>query len=370
MRPDTFRRSWPSIAVLALFFLTLAIYHSAQAQEALPQNLQVGTRVAPPFVMKTDDGGWEGISIDLTEFIAERLGRGITWHETSLVGMIDDVENGRLDMSVAAMTITSERSQRVNFSHPYYRTGLGVAVADQPWSGLHATWRAVTSNEFLLTICVMSTLAFIAGALIWRVERIRNSEDFARDPVRGLGSGFWWAAVTMTTVGYGDKAPVTAIGRIIAMGWMFVALILTGVFTAQLTANLSAQGKILGVKGTGDLVEESVGVIRDSQGANTMRDLGSNIVEYNDVTSGLDALQREEIKAFVHDLPLLVWSSRGRSDIRLTDLVLELWDYGIVVPRGSPILEDLNIYLLELLESEDWKIMQRRYIGIGTGQRL
>jgi hypothetical protein len=44
----------------------------------------------------------------------------------------------------------------------------------------------------------------------------------------------------MTTTGYGDKAPTTVGGRILAILWMFTALIVTAGFTAQLAASLTA----------------------------------------------------------------------------------------------------------------------------------
>ena len=44
---------------------------------------------------------------------------------------------------------------------------------------------------------------FGVGTLIWILERRKNPEHFSPIPVKGLGSAFWWSAVTMTTVGYG-----------------------------------------------------------------------------------------------------------------------------------------------------------------------
>jgi CubicO group peptidase (beta-lactamase class C family) len=47
----------------------------------------------------------------------------------------------------------------------------------------------------------------------------------------GIGIGIWWATVTMTTVGYGDKAPMTPGGRIVGLIWMFVGVITISGFT-------------------------------------------------------------------------------------------------------------------------------------------
>lgn len=51
-----------------------------------------------------------------------------------------------------------------------------------------------------------------------------------------LGDGFWWAVVTITTVGYGDLAPVSPAGRVIAAGLMLGGIALLGVVTATLSS--------------------------------------------------------------------------------------------------------------------------------------
>ncbi|GAB4084414.1 potassium channel family protein [Myceligenerans cantabricum] len=54
--------------------------------------------------------------------------------------------------------------------------------------------------------------------------------------ITSLGEGFWWAIVTMTTVGYGDFYPVTTTGRFIAAGLMLGGIALLGVVTATLAS--------------------------------------------------------------------------------------------------------------------------------------
>ena len=198
--------------MLRVTFALIALLTAAvplAAQDGSGEALKVGTRVAPPFAMKAEDGRWEGISIDLLNQLAAADGFTFDLVETNLEGMISDVADGRLDASIAAMTVTLAREKIVDFSNPFYHSGLGAAVTAKPGSSFYAIIEALTSRDFLGTIGLLLGLLLVVGFFAWLAERRANPRDFESEPVRGLFSGFWWAAVTMTTVGYGDKAPVS-----------------------------------------------------------------------------------------------------------------------------------------------------------------
>ncbi|WP_239091775.1 potassium channel family protein [Streptomyces sp. SID14478] len=54
--------------------------------------------------------------------------------------------------------------------------------------------------------------------------------------IKTLGDAVWWSFTTMTTVGYGDHAPTTGMGRVIAVGLMLSGIALLGVVTANIAA--------------------------------------------------------------------------------------------------------------------------------------
>jgi len=54
--------------------------------------------------------------------------------------------------------------------------------------------------------------------------------------IRSFADALWWAVVTITTVGYGDFAPVTGLGRVIAFGLMLGGIALLGIVTATLAS--------------------------------------------------------------------------------------------------------------------------------------
>lgn len=54
--------------------------------------------------------------------------------------------------------------------------------------------------------------------------------------ITSFGDALWWAVVTITTVGYGDYAPVTVLGRVIAVALMIAGIAVIGVVTATVSS--------------------------------------------------------------------------------------------------------------------------------------
>jgi voltage-gated potassium channel len=54
--------------------------------------------------------------------------------------------------------------------------------------------------------------------------------------IANFTDALWWAAATITTVGYGDMYPVTSAGRAIGLGLMVVGVSLFGLLTARVAA--------------------------------------------------------------------------------------------------------------------------------------
>lgn len=82
----------------------------------------------PPFAgMDPRNGPW-GRDVEMMERISERIRRRIEWKQMPFEELLDAVVDGRADIVCATMGITPERSERVDFSRPYYRTGIGVVV--------------------------------------------------------------------------------------------------------------------------------------------------------------------------------------------------------------------------------------------------
>ena len=125
------------ITASLIVLLMIGIVGVPAAERVLPERkLIVGTKEAPPFSLKTKDGEWTGISIELWRGIAKELNLTFEFRELTLKQLIDDVSSGSIDAAVAALTITPEREKILDFTHSFYSTGLGIAVTAKmrnPW---------------------------------------------------------------------------------------------------------------------------------------------------------------------------------------------------------------------------------------------
>ncbi len=360
-----------SFVCLGLYAFTAPVPAFAQDVEAgekekvLPA-LRVGTKEAPPFAMRGEEGAWTGLSIELWKLIARKLNRDYTFVGfDSIDDLLKACENGDVDLGMAAATITAEREKSLDFSHPFYNSGLGIAVSTSHSGGFWGLFRALTSPTFLATIGTLLLLLFLTGALIWWVEHKENTDQFDEEAVPGIGSGFWWSAVTMTTVGYGDKAPKTPLGRAIAIVWMFAALIITAVFTAQLASSLTADRIAGPVSGIADLASARVGVVDKAASNEYFAREYIPTSKYADVEAGLAALKAGNIDAFVHDEPILRFTVRRKfgRELAILPRVFEEQDYGIVLPENSQDRELINRILLDVTNSDEWIALRAQYLG-------
>ena len=91
----------------------------------------VGTEPAfPPFESQDENGELVGFDIDLMQAIGEQAGVEVEFESLPFDGLIPSLQAGTIDAAISGMTITEERAETVDFSRPYFRAGLAIAVAE------------------------------------------------------------------------------------------------------------------------------------------------------------------------------------------------------------------------------------------------
>lgn len=323
----------------------------AEAPAPGDATLTVGTKVAPPFVVKRPDGSFDGPSIRLWREIASDLDLQFRFEERDLPGLLRGLQDGTLDVSVAAITVTAERERDVDFSHPFHTAGLAIAVRPERVS----VWRTVAgvllSRSVLQLIAAIALLQLLVGTLVWFLERRRNPNQFGGSTGQGIFAGFWWSTVTMTTVGYGDKAPKTVAGRVVALAWMLCSVIMVATFTAAAASQLTVSRLETGIDGPSDLVRAKVAVVANTTGEGYSRNAGLSFSRYADPSAALDALAAGTVDAVVHDGPVLTELAPAYPGLEVVDVRFQRQDYAIAFPEGSELRERVNRILPEKVRS-------------------
>jgi arginine/lysine/histidine/glutamine transport system substrate-binding/permease protein len=140
-RTQFFRRWLPGLLgfVGALVFAACGILPDNQTVSTPPSPTDAATPAAPvlriavdpafpPFEMKASDGTLTGFDIDLINAIGGTAGFLIDFDEMSFDDVIRRLYGGEVDAAISAITVNRDRSEKVSFSRPYFKSGLGIAV--------------------------------------------------------------------------------------------------------------------------------------------------------------------------------------------------------------------------------------------------
>ncbi len=322
--------------------------------------LRVGVQHRPPFAILTDDGSWLGMGVDLWRLAAEDLGLRYTYVELPPGGMAEALRTGAVDLALPA-NATPSLEKAADLTLPFYSATLGVASA-RP-SRLGAIAEGFLSLAFLRLVLGLSALLLLVGGLVWLLERRRN-DQFGGGVLRGLGDGFWWAGVTLTTIGYGDKAPVTILGRAVAMLWMLVGLAVSAGLTAAVVT-LAGTGRQVQVPEV--FHDRTVGAAEGTTAALFLAREDVDRRLYPTLEAALAALDEGEVEQVAGAWPVLSAAVKGNGawdfSVRRTELDPHL--VGFAVPEGSPLREDLNRLILRRLGSESGLNLLDRYLPEG-----
>jgi len=326
--------------------------------------LNVVTKDSPPFAFRGPGGTWQGISIDLWRLIAERLGVDFELSEAATPDeMVRGVSDGTWDVAVGALSVTAERIGSVEFTHPFFTTGLGVMTHDDAGGGWRSWLEALLSPGMLVLIGSLIGGLLLAGVMLWGAERRKNPLFKDSKAGSGVGTGMWLS--TLLFLGHKGVFPATVFGRVLALSVMVLSVVLLSVLTGAIASQLTVEQLNTFVRSASDLDRVRTVAVRGTSGAAFLRGQRIRFEEVESLDAGMEGLRTREFDALVHDQPLLEYLlERGDDDdLRVLPRTLDTQDYAFALRPESSYRKPANAALLELRSSSAWADIRYQYLG-------
>src|SRR5699024_5029400 len=141
-----------------------------------------------PFVMPGEETH-SGIAYEIWDAIADAENwRYNTQQFATVSDALSALKEGKLDLVVGPISRTSERLRTMDFSQPYYFSGLSIMSRKDTPTFLDRI-RPFFSMKLLVAVLVFLSILGIVGALIWLAERKKSPEQFPPDIPHGIANG-------------------------------------------------------------------------------------------------------------------------------------------------------------------------------------
>lgn len=342
-----------------IFFtcFTLLLHHAnLHAQNQLGKNgtdtILVGITGSEPFLIY-NNGNYKGIAPEIWDDIAYKKAWNYKYIPFKTVeGAIQALTNLQLDLIVGPISITSNRLEEMRFSQPFYNSSLAIVSRTDELS-LWQKIKPIFSLKLFMAVGLFLIILGIVGTLFWIAEHKKSPDQFPKNPVDGIANGMWLAIVTMSTTGYGDKAPITLWGRIIAGTWMVISIIFATSMVAGIasTLTISSLGSST-VTNIEQLSNQKVATISDSPSIEFLQEHQAKVIETNKLNEAIDLLKEKSVKAVVYDRPQLLHYLNKKHDDELYIAKAEYYKqgYGFAFPLNSNLVYEVNRALLEHAE--------------------
>jgi polar amino acid transport system substrate-binding protein len=355
---------WVAAIVLLLCVFVVAPPPQSQGQQ---ESLRVATRVLRPFVIQEGDN-LTGFSMDLWQEIAVQLGvRSEYVIKPTVADLLTATRDGaEADVAISAISITEERERQWDFSLPMFEAGLQILVpADADGGGgFGRILGSLLNPAFLPMIAFVILGAIVAGHIVWLFER-RKPGGLLDSPAYfpGIFESTFWAVSTLAT--QADSMPRTAVARVVAVFWMFTAVLFIAFFTASVTSSLTVQSLKSDINGPDDLPGKRVATLRGSTSANYLKGRNIDTNDFTTIDEAIQALMKGDADAVVYDAPVLQYfaSHEGKGKVQVVGGVFRKESYGILFPAGSPHRKPVNEALLRLRENGTYERLQTKYFG-------
>jgi polar amino acid transport system substrate-binding protein len=338
--------------------------NGAGAEDSQAKALRVAVKPIAPFVLKQGKD-LTGFSIDLWNALAQSLKVDTAWVEVTTVGdQLQAVKSGKADVAIAAITITKERENDVDFTQPYFDSGLQIMVHAQGGNHLLDVFDSMPWRTIGTLLGAFFAIMFVMANVLWIIER-QTSKHFQKGYLKGMGEGLWGVALIVATGEHGDRETPRVVKRLIVFFMWLVGIVLVAQLTAAVTSTQTVDRLNSKIRGPTDLAGKKIATVGGTAAADYLTEQGLLYVNVASAEEGCDLVFQGDVQAMVFDAPTLQYlaAKRGNGVLRVVGPIFASQKYGIAVADGSPLRKRINGALLAMYEDGRYRALYNKWFS-------
>ena len=355
------------VAILICFGFLEARAQDEPAPEpaTASESLTVGVYVHPPFVMG-EGAGFHGMAIDLWEWLAGQLDLEADYVELRNVGeLVDAAAAGEIDVAVTNMTVTRERAEQIDFTHPWFDAGQRIMVNEDRSAGFRDIITGLSESGHLRAYAWIAFVIVLATILITVFDR-RFDKDFPRRWRDGLAESFY----TVMSVATSGRPPSRKnlfgwIGRFWQGLWLVCGIAVLAYVTSSVTSVMTTLSLTNQINSVADLSGRPVGVQPGSVSEDYARQVGLNARPFDQIDDAVAALLDGRIDAIVGDAPVLEYHAHTNPHLPVAVVgpIFAPDKYAFGLTHESDLTRQLTVELIGAYESGLIEEIRTQYFG-------
>ncbi|XP_050371259.1 glutamate receptor 2.7-like [Argentina anserina] len=333
----------------------------------VPGNTSFSKFVKVEYKDNPDENTYDGFCIQIFDKVLSRLGYPLPYefhaHTGTYDELVEKVHNKTYDAVVGDITVLADRMDLVEFTQPYMGSGLSMIVPEV--TDEEAAWMFMKPFTWQMWVVTGSILIYTM-LIVWFLEHPTNPEF--KGPLKDqVGTAVWF---TFSSLFFAHREKVYSnLTRVVFVVWLFVVLILTSSYTANLSSMLTIQRLQPNVTDIQMLKDTNapIGLDGDSFVYKYMVDVigfkSSNLINVSTEYNYTGNFKNKTISAAYLELPYAdVFMNKYCQGYTATTPTFRFGGLSFIFQKGSPITRDFTKAILELLENGEIKKLQNEWL--------
>jgi len=354
---------------IALFFLTIWSISPSFTAEVTPvqvRPLRVATTPMVPFVFP-DTTPQTGFSVDVWNEVARRLHVDFTWQLVAADDRLPVVERGDADVAIGLIVMTPEEEKRVDFTLPYFDSGLRIMVRPQGEGRFFDTFESIPWRAIAELVGMAILIMLLLANVVWLIER-RNNPTFKKKYLAAIGEGLWGSMLIIATGEHGDRDAPGVLKRITVASMWLLGVILIAQLTATVTSSQTVARLQSDIRGPSDLPGKSITATPGTIAGDYLTGLGLPFTPMANPDEGVRMLKQGEVQAIVLNSAILEYLAAlpANSMLQVVGPIFRPYKIGIVVRERSPLRKQINEALLEMYADGTYENIYAKWFKQGN----